>query len=335
MTNKILLAFGLLFALTFFASPAPAREARLKLATLAPKGTTYYQLLMEMGSRLRQLPGGGINLTVYPDGVMGGEADMVKRMRIGQAQMSLMTASGMAEIDPSIAALQNMPMMFRDFTEVELARDALRPTIEAKFREKGFVLLTLGDVGWVHFFANRPALTPQDFQQLKLFALASDVQALDIWKAAGFSPVPLEPTDMLTGLKTGLIDAVPAPPTYALAGQFYGPAPHLLELKWAPLVGGLVISREAFDRLGPEMQNGLGQIAKEISEQLMARSREENAEAIAAMQKRGLIVHPAAPEIEAAWRTTAEKAYPLIRGKIVPADLFDRVRELLAKHRGQ
>ena len=45
----------------------------------------------------------------------------------------------------------------------------------------------------------------------------------EIVKAAGFQPIPLETADILPGLKTGLIDAVPAPPFFALAGQFYGP----------------------------------------------------------------------------------------------------------------
>ena len=39
------------------------------------------------------------------------------------------------------------------------------------------------------------------------------------------------------------------------------------------------------------------------------------------------------PEIEAEWRKFAEGFYPQIRGKIVPADIFDEVLRLLQEYR--
>jgi TRAP-type C4-dicarboxylate transport system substrate-binding protein len=61
----------------------------------------------------RQAPEGGVELIVYPDGAMGGEADMVRRMRVGQIQAALLTMTGISEIDKSVNALQDMPMMLR------------------------------------------------------------------------------------------------------------------------------------------------------------------------------------------------------------------------------
>jgi TRAP-type transport system periplasmic protein len=53
------------------------------------------------------------------------------------------------------------------------------------------------------------------------------------------------------------------------------------------------------------------------------------------MKKRGLKVQRVSPEIEAEWRTLAEGAYPMIRGNMVPADLFDEVQRLLREYRAQ
>src|SRR5690348_3394525 len=63
--------------------------ARIRLATLAPKGSSYYQILQTMGEKWRQAPGGGASLTIFADGSMGGEADMVRRMRVGQLQAGM------------------------------------------------------------------------------------------------------------------------------------------------------------------------------------------------------------------------------------------------------
>jgi len=46
-------------------------------------------------------------------------------------------------------------------------------------------------------------------------------------------------------------------------------------------------------------------------------------------------VTQATPEIEAEWRTTAEGVYPKIRGKIVPAEVFDEALRLIKEYRDQ
>jgi hypothetical protein len=56
-------------------------------------------------------------------------------------------------------------------------------------------------------------------------------------------------------------------------------------------------------------------------------------ESVAAMEKRGLKVQKITPEVEAEWRTISEKVYPQIRGKLVPADIFDETMRLLAECR--
>ncbi len=70
-------------------------------------------------------------------------------------------------------------------------------------------MLFWGDAGWVRFFSKEPVLHPADLKKLKLFVWAGDNQQVDIMKALGYQPVPLETGDILPGLQTGLIDAVP------------------------------------------------------------------------------------------------------------------------------
>jgi len=329
---------AVLTALLLLASaPAPAGEgkpaARFKLATVAPRGSVYHQILLSLKEKWAAAPGGGVDLVIFPDGNQGGEPDMVRKMRIGQLQAALMTASGLAEIEDSVNALQNMPMLFRDLAEVEKVRVVLRPMIEKKFEEKGFVLLSLEDAGWVKFFATQSLTTPDDLRKCKLFALSSDAKALEIWRAAGFTPVPMDTIDIVTGLTTKRIDVVPAPATWANAMQISGIAKHMLDLNWAPLVGGLVVKKDAWEKVPEEVRTALRESAVAAGRDLMARTRAENDEAVEAMKKRGLTVLPVPAEVQAEWASTAEKAYPMIRGKIVPADLFDQVQEILKEAR--
>jgi TRAP-type transport system periplasmic protein len=308
---------------------------RIKLGTLAPKDSSPHNSLKAMAEAWRKAPGGGAQLIVFTDGTQGSEADMVARMRIGQLQAALLTAVGLAQIDDSVTALQTMPMIYRNLDEVDYVRDKLSPQLERKLADKGFIVLCWVDAGWVKFFSRKPVLFPDDLKTQKLFAWAGDTKAIEIMKAAGYQPIALETADILPGLQTGLIDAVPAPPFFALAGQFYGPAPNMLDLNWAPLAGACVISKKSWDKIPAEDQKVMLATATKAGDEIRAQARKEMTESVAAMQKRGLIVHELTPAAEAAWRQVAEGAYPKIRGAIVPADMFDEVQRLLAEYRAK
>jgi TRAP-type C4-dicarboxylate transport system substrate-binding protein len=306
-----------------------AAQTRVKLGTLAPEGTSYCNLLKGMGQKWRHQ---GVQLTAYC-GTMGSEADIVSRMRVGQLQAATLTVGGLAKIDPAVTALQVMPMMFRSLEEVDYVRERLQPMLSQRLEERGFVALFWGDAGWVRFFSRRPAQTPEDFKRMKVFVTAGDNNQVDIMKAAGYNPVPLEWTDALTSLQTGLIDAVPTAPFLALAGQYYTTAKHMLEVNWVPLVGATVITKGTWDALPPKTREALLKVAAETGDQFRAQGRALSNNAVEAMKKRGLQVTPVSPQVAARWRELAEQFYPQIRGRMVPSDMFDETRRLLAEYR--
>jgi TRAP-type transport system periplasmic protein len=308
-------------------------QTRVRLATLAPQGTVYHQALEKMGEQWRKAPGGGVQLTIYPNGTIGDEKGTVQRMRINQVQAALLTTIGMAEIDPSVTALQNMPMVFRSMDEVAYVREKLRPKIEKRLEERGFVVLAWGETGWVRFFSKKPALHPDDFKGMRVFVTAGDTEQINLMTAIGYHPVPLDWTNVLTGLQTGLIDVVPTAPMVSLGAQYFTVANYMLDVKWAPLGGGLIITKRTWDALSPDAREYLRKTAIEATEEISRRGRENEEQSIDAMKKRGLHVTTLTPQAVVEWQNLAEKMYPQIRGKMVPADLFDEVQTLLAERR--
>ncbi len=315
-------------------APAAAAQTptRIRLGTLAPQGTSYHRILQSMGERWRTATNGQVQLTVYA-GTMGSEAELIRRMRLGQLQAGALTVIGLTEIDPQVTALTQMPMMFRTLEESEFVRARLEPVLERRLFERGFVVLFWADAGWVQFFTRSAAVRPEDFRRLKIFVTAGDVPQFDLMRAEGYAPVSLEWSDALTSLQTGMVDAIPTIPYYALAMQFHTVASHMLELNWAPLVGATVVSRRTWESLSPAAQQALRAGAAEAGRQFQARGRLENDSAVAAMRRRGLTVHAFTPAAEAEWRTMSERLYPRIRGTIVPAEIFDEVVRLLAEYR--
>ena len=205
--------------------------------------------------------------------------------------------------------------------------------MERRLLDKGFVVLAWGHAGWVRFFSKTPAIRPADLKKMKLFAWAGATYQVDLMRTLGYEPRPLETAEIYQSLQTGFIDAAALAPFFALGIQCDKAAPHMLQLNWAPIVGATIIKKEIWDKLPPASLDAIRKAAAEAGEKIRTRSRLENEESVAAMQKRGLTVHPVTPQIEEEWRQLAESVYPKIRGRMVPADMFDEVQRLLREHR--
>ena len=304
-----------------------AETVTIRLGTILPSGTAEHALLQELGERWRKESGGTVRLTLYPDGRLGGEAEMVKKLRIKQLNAGLFSAIGLAEIDPGARGLQVMPLTFRSWAEVDYVREHIRPLLEERLRAKGFEVLFWADGGWVRFFATTPAVRPDDFRRLKVFTWAGDQFQLSVMQATGFQPVPLETGDLLLGLNTGMITAFEVPPLFCLAGQFYRPAPHMLDMNWAPIVGATIVRSDVWEKIPAELRARLRAAAEEIGGKIRAQARSENDEAVRAMQQHGLQVHPLTPAAEAEWQELSAQLRQRIRGVSVPADIFDAVEK--------
>ena len=313
--------------------PTMSAQTRIRLGTLVPPGSSYYHSLESMGAKWKQASNGAITLTLYGGGTMGSEDEIVRRMRVGQLQASVLTAAGLSDIDPAVSALQKMPLMYRSLEEAAYVREKLAPDLERRLADKGFVVLFWGDGGWVRLFSTDPELLPADFKKTKVFVTANDVALSELYKSAGFHPVLLEWADVLISLQTGMVDAVPTIPFHALTNQFYLKTHHMLELNWLPLVGALVITKKSWEALQPAQREAMMKSAAECGQELQTNGRQENQAAVEAMQKRGLQVHPVSKEAEQEWRQFSESLYPNIRGNIVPAEMFDKVVQILHDYR--
>jgi TRAP-type transport system periplasmic protein len=332
------LAVMLLAASIPFLAPVDAcamKKATIRLGTLAPRGSSFHNALVEMGEKWRIASGGDVKLIIYPDGVQGGEANMVRLMRAGGLTAGMFTVVGLSEIDKSVGGLSFLPLTFRSWEEYDYVLEKLSPRLEKLLLDKGFVVLFWGDAGWVRFFSNTPAVHPDDFKKLKMFTWAGDAYQVDMMKSLGYNPIPLETADILPGLRTNLINALPLPPNQALLGQCYTVAKNMLDLKWSVLSGGTVIRKDLWDQIDPAVQKEMLAAAAEAGKKIRASDRREDEESIAAMKKKGLVVQPVSPQVEKEWLRLTEILYPKIRGAKVPADIFDEVQRLVAEYRAK
>jgi len=327
-------ARGLLIAgFISFGSLQAASTVTIRLGTILPSGTAQHKELQSLGEEWQKVSNGAVKLTLYPDGRLGGESEMVKKMRIKQLNACVLSVVGLSEIDPGVGGLQLMPLAFRTWEEVDFVREKMRPMLEERLRAKGYEVLFWADAGWVRFFSKEPGMMPDDFKKMKVFAWAGDVRETEIMKDIGYRPVALETTDILLGLNTDLINVVPVPPIVALAGQLYGPAPHMLDLNWSPIVGAAVVRHDVWEKIPPEVQTKIRELSEASGVKIRKLSREESENSVRVMQQHGLKIQALSPEAQKAWRALGDAVLARVRGNTVPADIFDEVMHRLEEFR--
>ena len=130
----------IIIILMVISSLAFGRKIIVKLATLAPEGTDWHGMLVEMGQEWKKATKGKVELRLYPGGVIGDERDMVRKMRIGQIHAAGMTTEGLSEIVPDFTAFY-VPLAYQDSNDVNRVLDYMLPSLEYKLDESGFKLL--------------------------------------------------------------------------------------------------------------------------------------------------------------------------------------------------
>ncbi|HVO30790.1 MAG TPA: TRAP transporter substrate-binding protein DctP [bacterium] len=344
MTRKNILArFLSLLALTLAAVtavtvtvPSRARAADtivLKIATVVPKNSVWIQVLQDMADDWKTISNGQVQVKLYGGGIAGDDTDVVRKIKLGTLDGSLLSVTGLHTLDHSVSAM-TVPMMFDSSEEFYGVLAMVEPDLDKKYEAQGLVVLHWADAGMVHFLTKEPVKTPDDLRKLKIFTWQDDASgAADLWKQAGFNAVPLPSTEITTALQTGLISALPTSAEPAALLQWNQHANYMTNINWAVLIGATVISKKSWDKIPADLQPKLLASAAKYGQKLRDATHDADAGAIKAMTDRKLIM--VEPDVDA-WRKVVEPTWKNIRGSLVPAEMFDKVKaardEWRAKH---
>lgn len=322
--NKIIIYISILLMLTDLSF---ARKTIIKMATLAPEGTPWYSLIAKMGERWTEETNGNVRLRIYPGGIVGDERDMIRKMKIGQIHGAAISAEGLTEINPQYTYCF-IPLLFQEYGDIDYIRNQIKDDLISGAEKNGVKVLTMVDVGWVYWFTTNPVFTPEDLKSQKIWTWAGDYKTAKLYDEAGFNAVPLAVPDVHSSLQTGLVNAMPFPPLYVAANQYFGTTQNMLNMKWGILTAALVIDLKIWNRIKPKYQKTMLKVSEEIGIEYQLNNRKEEDEAVEVMKEYGLKVNSLNQGQINEWNELVESMYPLIRGNIVQEEIFDRVMNL-------
>ena len=320
-----------LLALGAFAAEAPAVE--FKLATVAPDGTAWMREMRAGAEVIEERTDGRVQFKFYPGGVMGNDAQVLRRMRVGQIQGGAFAVSGMLDRYSAIS-LYGVPLLIRSHDEIDHVRQRMDPSLHEGLEDAGFVSFGFIEGGFALMMANEPIRGVEDMRRRKVWIPEGDQASVVALEALGLSPVVLPITDVLTGLQTGLLDIVAASPTVALVLQWHTRIRYVTDLPVVYSMGIFALDSRTFRQLPEGDRQVVREVMTDVVQRLDRQARADNAQARQAMENMGIEFVPVDPADVAEWRATIAAAMPqLIQRNIIDSRFYDQLQGILDEYR--
>lgn len=311
----------------------PVRADEIKLATIAPDGSEWMREMRSGAERVRELTDGRVEIRFYPGGVMGNDAQVLRRIRIGQLHGGAFASSGLAERYRALT-LYGIPLLFRSLDEVDYVRERLDPKLETGLEEAGFVSLGFSEGGFANLMANEPVRAVENLQRRKVWVPEGDSLSFMAMEALGLSPVVLPLTDVLTGLQTGLLDVVAASPVAALTLQWHTKVRYRTDFPVAYSMGVLALDARILSAMPADDQRVVRGVMRAAMRRIDRAAREDNREAAQVMTDIGVEpVFVNADDVDT-WRRTVAGIYPTLRDRPdIDGPLLDELLGMLEDYR--
>ena len=329
------LIFTLSAALLLMLLSSTANAVTLKIATLAPDGTSWMKQMRKGAAEISKQTDGRVKIKLYPGGVMGNTNTVLQKMRVGQLQGGAFTGSDLSQVYPD-AQLYSMPLVFSSYEEVAYVRQRMDDTLIKGLADKGMVVLGISDGGFAYIMCKKPLRRLDDLKGQKVWMPEGDVLTEMMFESAGITAIPLPVADVYTGLQTGLLDTVAGVPTGIVAFQWYTSVTHLTDVPLMFLTGMFAVDSKAFKRVKPDDQKIVREVMGRIFKDLDEVNRADNESARAALQSQGIeFVHPNTDERDN-WESIARNGREKMigRAKYTPA-LVDEMLGYIQEYRTQ
>jgi TRAP-type C4-dicarboxylate transport system substrate-binding protein len=313
-------------ALPSLARVSAAGNTTIKLACLAPAGSSWDKVFRAWSNSLSKETGGALSFQIYPGGQKGDERDVIRRMKLGEIDAGAMTSIGLGQIARPTYVLQ-MPGIIQSYKELNYVREKLAPEFNAMFEKEGYTLLGWGDAGFLRQFSKKPILKPEDLKTVRPWVPRDDPTLPEMMKIIGANGVPLGIPEVFPALQTGMVDTVVVSAIAAVALQWFRYVTHMSKEAPVAILAATVLRSDLYKALPPDHQKKLMETSKKAHAAMMENVQKEDLAAFKTLTGRGIQVYEAqgTPEQKKAWDALNAELIKRMTGRLWSKELLEKV----------
>ena len=194
-------------AATILHWPANAAEFSYKLGSSSPMEHPAMAAQQDAANKIKQDSNGRLEITIYPNSVLGGDTAMIAQTISGAMEMYNLPIDLLAPRNP-VCGLPGVGFAFPDYTHVWAAMDGdFGNLLRAAAEEIGLYCL---DKGYDHGFRqvttrNKPITGPDDLKGFKI-RLPVAPYLISLFRHLGAAPTAINFNEVYSALQTGIVD---------------------------------------------------------------------------------------------------------------------------------
>lgn len=268
----------------------------------------------------------------YADLELGGS--QVAEKTQGRAEILLQEANAFEKI-PELA-IYTLPLLFRSEEELNFVRERLDAELVAKFAARGLVIWDLQTIGTAHLFSKLPIDSLDSFLSSRVW-VPKEAHEVKYDEVGLKHPVPMDLRLLRDALRNDEIDSFTLTPTAALLKRYHTRVAVVSRQPLTYVVAPLSVPAESLAKLSAEDQALAKEVMVEAFRRASRTNREKDAEAMKLFAERPeLKISDAIDYSHESWQTWAESVrVRLANDKIVPREMYDRVKGLLTEFRSR
>lgn len=263
--------------LTF--ATAGSAQTVLRYAHVGAEGESQSRYATELAALIKQKTEGRVDVRVFPASQLGNLSEMINGVRIGSISMAHHDFASLDRIVEDVGVF-NSPFIYRDANHAMKATDAktspVMQDINKQLVEKGGVRI-VGNFyrGARQLSAKFPVKSPDDLKGRKIRGVP-----IKLWNTMlsgmGAIPTPVEITELMTALRTGVVDGQENPLNNIIAQKFYEVQPYIMMTSHMESVLGTFINEGVWQKLSARDRG----LFEDAATEMAARSLQWAAESV-------------------------------------------------------
>ena len=305
----------------------------LKIATIAPEGSSWMKDMRTGAKEIEERTGGRVKFKFYGGGIQGNDRQVRRKMRTGQLSGGALSSGGLYGFQKD-ADVFSLPFMFNTIEEARHVRNHMEPELRRRLEDAGYVNFGFATAGFGYMMSNRPMSSLADFKGQKVWTPEGDLVGYAALSALGVAPVTMPITDVMTGLQTELLDSVTVPPVGAVVFQWHTKLSYITEMPVAYVYGAMLVDKRAFSKISPQDQAIVREVMEGIYRKFDQNGVRDSDDAMRALLEGGMkMVTPDQSEVSQ-WREIVLDSHrKLARKDVFDIQLLDQMQELLIGYR--
>jgi C4-dicarboxylate-binding protein DctP len=275
------------------------------------KGSIKFKELAE------KYTGGKVKVELYANSSLYKDKEEIEALQLGAVQMLAPSTAKFAPLGAKEFEAMDLPFAFADDANyARITKGELGQWLMKKLEPKGISGLAFWDNGFHMVSANKPLLTPADFQGLKVRISGSKI-ADQYFRKLGANPQILAFSEVYQALQTGVVDGCENTASNYLTQKFHEVQKHITVAEHAHLQYAVIVNSKFWNGLPADIRASLDKAMAEATDYTNGIARQENIDALEEIKKSGkCTIHVLNADQRKVWREAMAPTWVWAEGRV-------------------